>query len=77
MAQYQVGDYIKAVFKDEKTGESEWIWVKVQGSDDALRVVFGELDTDPITLRSLRLGMQLAVSFDNIREHRTESSFKQ
>jgi hypothetical protein len=77
MADYQVGDYIKAEFKDDQTGESEWMWVKVQGSDDQLRVVFGELDNEPITLQDLCLGMQLAVSYDNVREHRSASSFKQ
>ena len=77
MVQYQVGDYIKAEFKDDRTGESEWLWVRVQSSDDQLRVVFGELDNEPITLQGLRLGMLLAVSYDNIREHRSASSFKQ
>jgi len=34
----------KAVFAGEKSGESEWMWVKVHRADGALRVVFGELD---------------------------------
>jgi hypothetical protein len=44
MARYEPGDYTKAVFAGEKSGESEWMWVKVLRADDALRVVFGELD---------------------------------
>lgn len=77
MAQYEPGDYIKAVFADEKSGESEWMWVKVHRADENLRVVFGELDNEPIVLTDLRLGTELAVSFDNIREHMKPSSFNQ
>lgn len=77
MTQYEPGDHIKAVFADEKSGESEWMWVKVHRADDALRVVFGELDNEPIVLTDLHLGMELAVSYDNIREHMKPSSFNQ
>ncbi len=76
-SQYQPGDFIKAVFADEKSGESEWMWVKVHRADDSLRVVFGELDNEPIVLTDLRLGVELAVSYDNIREHLKPSSFNQ
>ena len=37
------GDYIKAEFRDEQSGESEWMWLKVQSADDALRVPFRDL----------------------------------
>jgi hypothetical protein len=72
---YATGDYIKAEFRDEQSGESEWMWVKVQSADDALRVVFATLDSEPIVCTDLRLGIELAVSYDNIREHRTPASF--
>jgi hypothetical protein len=73
---YEQGDYVKAEFCDERTGELEWMWVKVSSSDDSLRVVFGRLDSEPIVLTDLSLGMELAVSYDNIRDHRTPVSFK-
>ena len=73
---YQTGDLIKAEFRDEHSGEVEWMWVKVQRVDDALRVVFGILDSEPVAMSNLHLGMDLAVSYDNIRDHRTASSFR-
>ena len=73
---YAAGRYIKAQFRDGETGESEWMWVLVTGSDDASRVVFGTLDSEPIVMAELRLGQELAVSYDNIRDHRTPASFK-
>ena len=72
---YGPGDYIKAEFRDDRPGEVEWIWVKVEADDPALRVVFGTLDNEPLVCRALRLGMHLAVSYDNILEHRTAASF--
>jgi uncharacterized protein YegJ (DUF2314 family) len=69
------GDYVKAEFKDERTGESEWMWVKVDRVDDNLRVVFGRLDSQPIVLAALQLGMEIAVSYDNIRDRRKPRSF--
>jgi uncharacterized protein YegJ (DUF2314 family) len=77
MPRYQAGDFIKVEFKDDRTGESEWMWVKVRSSDDELRVAFGELDNEPLTMHDLHLGMELAVSYDKIREHRSAASFKQ
>lgn len=73
---YTKGDYIKAEFRDEHTGESEWMWVKVDSDDPARRVVFGTLDNESVTSTDLHLGMNLAVSYDNIREHRTAASFR-
>lgn len=70
------GDFIKAEFKDEATGESEWMWVKVDYTDETNRLVFGRLDNEPIASADLHLGMELAVSFDNIREHLKSSSFQ-
>ena len=75
---YALGDYLKVEFRDEQSGESEWMWVRVQvqSDDPARRVVFGTLDTEPIVMTDLRLGIELAVSYDNIRDHRTPASFR-
>jgi hypothetical protein len=73
---YEPGDYIKAEFCDDRTGESEWMWVKVSSSDDDRQVVFGKLDSEPIVMTDLGLGMELAVSYDNIRDHRKPSSLR-
>jgi uncharacterized protein YegJ (DUF2314 family) len=73
---YDPGDYIKAEFKDDQTGESEWMWVNVQSSDDVQRVLFGTLDSEPVVMTNLRLRRALAVSYDNIRDHRKPASFK-
>jgi hypothetical protein len=53
------------------------MWVRVEYSDDARRVVFGRLDNEPVVHTDLRLGMELAVSYDNIREHMRADSFGQ
>jgi hypothetical protein len=74
---YAAGDYIKAEFRDDRSGESEWMWVRVQSNDPEKRVVFGTLDNEPVIGGDLRLGMQIAVSYDNIRDHRTPASFGQ
>jgi uncharacterized protein YegJ (DUF2314 family) len=73
---YSVGDHIKFEVKDEKTGESEWMWLVVERVDENTRTAFGVLDSQPIVFRQLRLGQELAVSFDNIREcHSNEKSW--
>jgi len=77
MAIYQAGDYIKVEFPDEATGVGEWMWVRVHSCDDAKRLVFGALDNEPLNDYSgkLRLGSELAISFDQIREHRKAADF--
>jgi uncharacterized protein YegJ (DUF2314 family) len=74
---FESGDYIKVEFKAEASGESEWMWVRVSRADDTNRLVFGTLDNEPIVMTDLRLGMELAVSYDNIREHLKPGSFNQ
>jgi len=70
LVNYHVGDHIKFEVKDEKTGASEWMWLKVERVDDASRVVFGRLDSQPVVFeKTMRLGQELAISFDNIRDH--------
>jgi len=73
---YASGDYVKVEFRLEASGESEWMWVRVENDDPAARVVFGVLDSEPVVCTDVRLGQELAVSYDNIRDHRTPASFK-
>jgi len=77
MGRYKRGDFVKVEIRDEASGENEWLWVLVDDSDDEKRLVFGKLDNEPIVHTDMQLGMELAVSYDNVREHRTASSFKQ
>jgi hypothetical protein len=78
MAIYNRGDYIKAEFRNDQTGESEWMWVRIDSCDDEKQVVFGELDSVPALdyEGKLGLGSQLAVSYDNIREYRKAAEFR-
>lgn len=77
MPRYEVGDYVKAEFRDERSSESEWMWVRVDSCDDENRLVLGRLDSVPALDygEKLKPGSQLAVSFDNVREHRKPSEF--
>jgi len=77
MILYQSGDYVKVGFRNDSRSESEWMWVRVSRSDDAARIVFGTLDSESILDRDLRLGTELAVSYDNIREHMKAEAFNQ
>jgi len=70
MGKYNKGDHVKIEVVNENSGESEWMWLLVERSDDPDRLVFGKLDSEPIVITDLRLGQELAVSYDNIREHR-------
>jgi len=77
MGKYQPGDFVKVEFRDEGASQSEWMWVKVESSDDVSRIVFGQLDNEPIVSMHARLGTELAVSYDNVREHMKSESFGQ
>jgi len=70
MSTYQRGDHVKVEIADECLGECEWIWIEVDHCDYDLRLVFGRLDSQPVTPTGLKLGQELAVSYDNIRDHR-------
>jgi hypothetical protein len=69
---YEEGDYIKVEFPNEATGVGEWMWVRVQRCNDEQRLVFGVLDNAPVNDygKRVRVGSELAISFDQIREHR-------
>jgi hypothetical protein len=75
MSTYQPGDYVKVEFRDD-TGESEWMRVKVEHADDEEEVVFGQLDNEPIVNKGLHRGMELAVSYEKIREHKKSVDFE-
>ena len=68
MAAYRPGDCVKVELTDERTGESEWLWVVVDYCDDDKRLVFGKLDNEPLIAGDLKLGQELAVSYDLIRD---------
>ena len=76
MLRFQPGDYIKAEFKDEATGESEWMWVQVDSCDDEAGVLFGRLDNEPLLGADLHLRDELAVSYQKIVERRKASGFQ-
>jgi len=70
MGKYAKGDHVKIEVVNEGSGESEWIWLLVDRCDDAGRLVFGRLDSEPIVATDMYLGQEPAVSYDNIRDHR-------
>lgn len=70
VSSYRRGDHIKVEFKDDHSGESEWMWVQVDHCDDEQKIVFGRLDSQPIITLELKVGQELAVSYDQIRDHR-------
>jgi hypothetical protein len=74
---YKPGDFIKVEFPDEATGVGEWMWVRVSDCDDAKRLVFGSLENEPLNDYGgkLRVGSDMAISFDRIREHRKAADF--
>ena len=78
MPTYDRGDYVKVEFPDEATGIDEWMWVRVHRCDDSQRLVFGSLDSVPVNDYDgkLKLGTELAISFEKIRDHRKPSDFE-
>jgi hypothetical protein len=70
------GDHVKFEITNEKTGESEWMWLGVDYCDESKRLVFGWLDSDPVVFSNeLKLGQHLAVSYHNVREHKRSAAF--
>ncbi len=70
MGKYKPGDHVKIEVEDRKFGVGEWMWMLVEESDDEKQLVFGRLDNEPIASHDMRLGQQLAVRYDKVREHR-------
>ena len=69
VGKYAKGDHVKIEVADDRFGASEWMWMLVDYSDDEQRIVFGRLDNEPVVNTDIKLGQQLAVSFDNVRDH--------
>ena len=68
---FTVGDYVKFEVRDERTGESEWMWLKVDSVDERQRIVLGTLDSLPVVFAAtMKVGQRLAVGYDKVREHR-------
>jgi uncharacterized protein YegJ (DUF2314 family) len=67
---YRPGDHVKVEFKNDNSGESEWMWVVVDYADEENRLLFGRLDNQPIVQKDIRQGQPLAISYDNVRDHR-------
>jgi hypothetical protein len=66
MAICEAGDCVKVELTDEATGESEWLWVRVVRCDDANRLVFGKLDSQPVIFPGeLELGQDLACALSD------------
>lgn len=75
MPAYATGDFVKVEFTEDETGEKEWMWIKVERSDEGRRLIFGRLDNEPLVFTKLKLGQEIAVSYDLVREHRKADSF--
>jgi hypothetical protein len=71
MGRYNPGDHVKIEVVNEATHQSEWVWLLVEECDDAQRVVFGTLDSQPAVNTDMHLGQELAVSYDKVRDHRS------
>ena len=70
MGRYRKGEHVKFEAVSEQTGEKEWMWLLVERSDDLNKLVFGTLDSQPVALTDMHLGQELAISYENIRDHR-------
>jgi uncharacterized protein YegJ (DUF2314 family) len=70
VGKYKKGDHVKIEVEDKHFGASEWMWMLVDYSDDVQQLVFGQLDNEPVANTDMKLGQQLAASYDKIRDHR-------
>ena len=50
--------------------------VVVDSCDDEAGVIFGKLDNEPVVGTGLRLGDELAVSYEKVVEHRKAKDFE-
>lgn len=71
MGKYKKGDHVKIEIVDASSAAfAEWAWMVVDSSDDQKRMVFGRLDNEPIASGDMKLGQQLAVSYEKVKDHR-------
>jgi len=77
MPRYERGDYVKAEFAGEGGMPGEWMWVRVSRCDEEKQLVFGALDNEPVNdyAGRVKLGTELAISYDKVREHRKPTEF--
>jgi hypothetical protein len=74
MGKYNRGDHVKVEFVGRTGIDNEWMWVEVHESDDERKILFGKLDSEPVVQTALKLGQELAVSYDQVRECRRKLS---
>jgi len=73
---FATGDFVKFEIRDDTTGASEWMWLRVDSCDESRRVVFGWLDSNPAVFTThLKLGQHMAISYDNIRDHKKRTEY--
>jgi hypothetical protein len=73
---FAAGDHVKFEIKNDATGESEWMWLRVDYCDEPKRLVFGWLDSQSLVFTTdLKLGQHMAVSYDNVRDHKKSSEY--
>ena len=74
---YEPGDHIKVEFQGENGMPGEWMWVIVRSRDDKKRIVYGTLDNEPLNEYGgkVRLGSELAISYEKVREHKNAADF--
>ena len=48
MGRYSKGEHVKFEVVSTQSGESEWMWLLVDRSDDENGLVFGRLDSEPV-----------------------------
>lgn len=70
MGRYAKGDHVKIEAVDDRSGESEWLWLLVESSDDESEIILGMLDSQPVVMTDMRLGQELAVGYEKVRDHR-------
>ena len=70
MGMYEKGDHVKIEITNEQSAETEWMWLLVDRSDDEQRIVFGQLDSEPVVASDMKRGQWLAVSYNQVRDHR-------
>jgi hypothetical protein len=76
MPQFHAGEFVKAEFKDDTSGENEWMWVRVESCDDKRQVLFGSLDSVPVVhTQALKLGSKVALSYSRVRGLYLDSAF--
>jgi hypothetical protein len=69
------GDYVKIEVTKQQSGEVEWIWLLVDRSDDERQLVLGQLDSEPVVATDMKRGQRLAVSYQQVRDHKKPSDF--